>query len=55
MSKSAVMGSGHQPPDGDQHPDHGLVRTAWSPVRTTRKHEKKMQHTMKWSAKFGQH
>jgi len=41
MSKSAVMRSDHQPPNGDQHPDHGLVGTAWSPVKMTCKLEKK--------------
>ena len=23
----------HEPPDGDQHPDHGLVGTAWFMVK----------------------
>ena len=33
VSKSAVAGFDHQPPDGDQHPDHGLVGAALFPVK----------------------
>ena len=33
VSESAVVSFDHKPPNGDQHPDHGLVGAAWFPVK----------------------
>lgn len=33
VSKFVLVCLDREPPDGDQHPDHGLVGTAWFPVK----------------------
>jgi len=36
VSGSAVVDVVHQPPNGNQHPNHGLVGAAWSPMKIAR-------------------